>query len=148
VTGAEIAKRSFPNLLHLLPLPEVPPPPEIPAPPLPPPEVGISITAPDSAKAGEKVIIDVKVTNLMRDRYDLGTELSVNAIPILRDSQSFSGGQSKTYTMSFSMTEVPASLVAVVKYPVEGLWVPVGSASKTVTVALPEVPYPYGWGQY
>lgn len=129
-TGVEIAKRRFLNLLHLLPLPEIPPP---------PPKVEVSITAPDSAKEGEKVLVDVKTTNLMEDRYHLGTELSVNAVPILRTSDFIEGGASKTYGMSFYM-RVPTSLVAVVSYPVEGLWVPVGSASKTV--ALAEVPVP------
>jgi len=136
LTGVEIAKRSFLNLLHLLPLPEIP------APPPPPPAVEISIAAPESAEAGEKVPVYVKVTNLMGDRYHLGTELSVNAVPILSTSEFFSGGQSKTYGMSFYMPRIPASLVAVVKYPVDGVWVPVGSASKTVTLAPPEVPVP------
>jgi len=119
------------KLLEELP-PEVPMPPEVPEVPEVPPRVSISITAPDSAKARETVIVDVKTTNFMGESYDLGTELSVNAIPILRISEAFSGGQSKTYTSSFSMTEVPASLVAVVKYKTDTLWVPIGSARKTV----------------
>ncbi len=133
LTGVEIADRRFLNLLHLLPLPEIPPP---------PPEVEISITAPDSAKAGENVIYDVKVTNLMEDRYHLGTNLTVNGVLKLSISEFFSAGQSKTYSMSFYMPRVgPASLVGVVLYQATAgaPWVPVGSASKTVSPEVPEV---------
>jgi len=114
-------------------VPEVPPPPEVPEVPEVPPKASISITAPASAKAGERVVVDVKTTNLMKDHYYLGTELSLNAAPILSTSDFIEGGSSETYSMIFYMPRVgPASLVAVVKYPVEGLWVPIGSASKTV----------------
>lgn len=124
------------KLLEELP-PEVPMPPEIPeVPEVPevPPRASISITAPNSAKAGERVVVDVKTTNLTGDRYYLGTQLALNAAPILSTSDFIEGGASKTYSMTFYMPRVgPASLVAVVLYhSAAGPWVPIGSASKTV----------------
>jgi len=109
------------------------------------PEVSILITAPESAEVGEKVPVSVKVTNLMEDSYYLGTELSVNAVLILSTSEFIPGGSSKTYDMFFYMPEVPALLVAVVKYQVAGLWVPIGSASKTVTLAKGELLIGLAW---
>lgn len=106
----------------------------------------IEITAPSSAEEGERVSVSVRVTNTLD--YHASFKATIYAVPdrypdyiIGSIDQVITSGSSVTRSASFTMPDCNTTVFVWVERWAATYWAYVGSASKVVSLEVPEATY-------